>query len=126
MKTKMIKSENHDGYIVPNELDMNSITFHIDLPKCATVDHIRIKGKFKVNKVDSCENVLLEDIPVAVSVTYHKEMEIKVHNPERMQRVAGTVHFKREIPQDLLEKLQFGEICDFEVYYHEEYVAEVE
>jgi hypothetical protein len=125
MRTRKIESVNHNGYIVPNELDVNSISFHIDLPKSAVVDHIRIKGDFKSVNGEVFENVLLEDIPAAIPV-YHKEYACKVNTGNGKQRVAGTVYFLRENYPDLLEKVEHGIICDFEVYYHEEFVAEVE
>lgn len=112
---KKINSEEHNGFISADTIAENSLTFNVDLPKGAAVDHIRIKGEFEVEGFGTQKDVMLEDIPYSVDVTYHREFDIGG------LRVAGTV---RNVPADLYKKVQGGKISDFEVYYHLEAVTE--
>lgn len=110
-----INSTNYNGFISNDTIGTNSLTFNIDLPKGVAVDHIRIKGEFEVEGFGTQKNVLLEDIPYPVDVTYHREFNIGG------QRVAGTVY---NVPADLYKKVQGGAIDSFDVYYHFEAVTE--
>lgn len=112
---KKINSEEHNGFISTDTIAENSLTFNVDLPKGAAVDHIRIKGEFEVEGFGTQKNVLLEDIPYPVDVTYHREFDIGG------LRVAGTVC---NVPADLYKKVQSGAIDSFDVYYHLEAVTE--
>lgn len=112
---KKINSEEHNGFISTDTIAENSLTFNIDLPKGAAVDHIRIIGEFETERFGTMKNVLLEDIPYSVDVTYHREFDIGG------LRVAGTV---RNVPADLYKKVQGGVIDSFDVYYHFEAVTE--
>lgn len=125
MKLKFLKGANHGGSILVDAVGTNSISFCADMPKCAAVDRIRISGEFAVNGVTH-KNVYLEDIWATKVITYHKEMAEKAFNPERMQRVIATVHFPEGVPADLLTKVQNYIITDFDVLYHNEYIAETE
>ena len=112
---KKINSENHNGFISADTITENSLTFNVELPKGSAVDHIRIKGEFEVEGFGTQKNVLLEDIPYPVDVTYHREFDIGG------QRVAGTLY---NAPDDLYKKVQGGAIDCFDVYYHFEAVTE--
>lgn len=115
-----INSEEYNGFISTDTIAENSLTFNVDLPKGAAVDHIRIKGEFETD-FGTQKNVMLEDILHPVQVTYHRELAFEAYNPNRMQRVAGTVY---NVPADLHKQAAGGKIKDFEVYYHLEAVTE--
>ena len=118
---KKINSEEYNGFISADTIAENSLSFNIDLPKGAAVDHIRIIGEFKTETFDKQKDVMLEDILHPVQVTYHREAAFEALNPNRMQRVAGTLY---NAPADLYKKVQGGAIDSFDVYYHFEAVTE--
>lgn len=118
---KKINSEDYNGFISTDTIAENSLTFNIDLPKGAAVDHIRIIGEFETKRFGTMKNVLLEDIMHPIQVIYHRESAFEAYNPNRMQRVAGTVC---NVPKDLYKKVVGCVISEFEVYYHLEAVTE--
>ena len=115
---KKIKSTDNNGFISADMLGENSLTFNIDLPKGAAVDHIRIIGEFETERFGTMKNVLLEDIMHPVQVTYHREAAFEDGTPNRF---AGTVC---NVPDDLYKKVQGSAIDSFDVYYHFEAVTE--
>lgn len=116
-----INSADYNGFISNDTIGTNSLTFNIDLPKGACVDHIRIKGEFEVDGFGTQKDKLLEDIEDSSYVKYHREMAFEAYNPNRMQRTAGTLY---NAPTDLYKKVNLGKISEFEVYYHLEAVTE--
>lgn len=127
MKTLyLIHSENNAGFISADTLGANSLAFNIDLPMNAAVDRIRIKGEFDVDNFGTQKDKFLEDIECPVNVVYHRELAYEAYNPDRMQRVAGTVYFPEGIPADLYKKVQGCVIDKFDVYYHLEAVTEID
>ena len=70
---KKINSEDYNGFISTDTIAENSLTFNIDLPKGAAVDHIRIKGEFETERFGTQKDVMLEDIMHPVQVTYHRD-----------------------------------------------------
>lgn len=116
-----IESTDNNGFISADMLGENSLTFNVDLPKGAAVDHIRIKGEFETERFGTQKDVMLEDIMHPVQVIYHREAAFEAFNPNRMQRVAGTVY---NVPKDLYKKVVGCVISEFEVYYHLEAVTE--
>lgn len=121
-KIKVIKSENHGGLI---SVDDRTLYFDADLPKNVAVDYIRIKGSFKVKGIEHTDT-MLNDIMCPTVLNIRRELTHKSYNPERMQRDVAALYFPEGIPEDLLEKVTNGVITDFDIYYHEEYIAEVE
>ena len=117
----LIHSNEYNGFISTDTIAENSLTFNIDLPKGAAVDHIRIKGEFETERFGTQKDVMLEDIMHPVQVTYHREADFEAFNPNRMQRVAGTLY---NVPSDLYTKVMVGKIDSFDVYYHFESVTE--
>ena len=115
---KKIKSTDNNGFISADMLGENSLTFNIDLPKGAAVDHIRIIGEFETERFGTQKDVMLEDIMHPVQVTYHREAAFEDGTPNRF---AGTVC---NVPADLYKKVIGGKISEFEVYYHLEAVTE--
>lgn len=116
----LIHSNEHNGFISCDTFGTNSISFNIDLPRNACVDHIRINGEFETDDYGTQTNRMLEDVPCA-SVVYHREFAFEACNPDRMQRVAGTLY---NVPSDLYTKVMVGKIDSFDVYYHFESVTE--
>lgn len=98
---------NKSGIVLCDYAGVNSISFIAELPKSATVDHIKVDGVF------------LEDITANKIITYHKELY------EGECRIAATVYFPDEVPE-LYNKLANAIVQDFEVYYHEEAILETE
>ena len=121
-KIKVIKSKNHNGLI---SVDDRTLYFDADIPKGMAVDYVRIKGSFKVKGIEHTDR-LLNDIECPTVINIRRELTHKCYNPERMQRDVAAVYFPEGIPEDLLEKVTNGEITDFDIYVHAEYVAEVE
>ncbi len=116
---KRIKSENHNGLISLDAIGTNSISFYADIPKNAVVDYVRLRGSFTVYGFEQSDKIL-EDIETPVSVVYHREMAVD------NQRAIATVHFLDDIPADLIAKIQNYFITNFDIYYHDEAVTEVE
>lgn len=115
---KKINSKENNGFISVDTIAENSLTFNIDLPKGAAVDHIRIIGEFETERFGTQKDVMLEDIMHPVQVTYHREAAFEDGIPNRF---AGTVC---NVPDDLYKKVQGGAIDSFDVYYHFEAVTE--
>lgn len=115
---KKINSKDNNGFISADTIAENSLTFNIDLPKGAAVDHIKIIGEFETERFGTQKDVMLEDILHPVQVTYHREAAFEDGTPNRF---AGTVC---NVPDDLYKKVQGGAIDSFDVYYHFEAVTE--
>lgn len=110
----LIHSNEHNGFISCDTFGTSSISFNVDLPRNACVDHIRINGEFETDDYGTQTNRMLEDVPCA-SVVYHREFDFDG------QRVAGTLY---NVPSDLYTKVMVGKIDSFDVYYHFESVTE--
>ena len=104
--TKKKITANENGLMLCDYAGVNSISFFAKLPKNATVDRIKVDGVF------------LEDLRVCKIINTHKELT------EGEYRAAATVYFPDEVPTELYDNIANYVVQDFEVYYHEEAIAE--
>ena len=101
-KSKEITTDN--GYVVTDYAGNNSISFFADIPKNAVVDTIKVDGAF------------INDIGREKIIEYPRE------RTDGELREICTVYFKGDVPQKLIDDINFYRIKAFEVYCHEEVV----